>query len=1459
MQNKNKKYLGLILALAMLLSFLPAVPALAETPILDMEQKAREAITLAVEEDLHPPTDISSLKLFSEDTTSEEERYVEEVAKALKTPKGSVGISLLPEEPAVFMVWLQELPKALSEFYGVTKTRQLTQDFARQAMAARYTIQTTYSNTIRWEYSHVFSGFALEMLPSEAEALSQMPGIYAVTPDSLMHIDAFTPDPNYRFDGMRESREAFRMAEIHNHGYTGKGVVVAVLDTGIDYNHPDLKDAYRGGYNYVQSFLDTGRPANLKNDPMETTYAQWKASGEAETDREGNSFYTDHGTHVSGTIAAQAKNNNSTYKALGIAPDVNLYVGRVIGPYGYGATSDLVAAVDDFSKGNKSRGIPKADVINISLGSGVNSAYGSDVYALNNAVIAGVNVAISAGNGATPGEQTDLEWRQTATLDSPGTAYLPVTVAASQYGGASKKTYSNVFASQNGEATNVSFPLSVEGQHVTNSFQDHKILGNPAPVYIEGKGYPAYLAIDANDETSAQDLQSIPANSLSGQILIVKRGLYFQDYLTEALRAGAGALIVVNNEGQEEFIGNMDIGGVSSASLPLFSSHHATSAKLRPMASEDRLLYLELGQIRVAPQAALPAYFSALGPVRPTIGLKPDIMAPGWDIVSTVPAFSSSPAHNAKDYSAAYRLLSGTSMAAPHVAGILALLVQRYPDAAPWELKARLMNTANTDRIRSLENGTAASVLEQGAGFADPYRALVENNVVVTVKDDIPGLTSDQPIVNQRLSSMSFGTVKQGKSSRSIQVSVQGASSFTVDVLYNNKTRFSKDASKNNVTLSWGPVSKGRFDVTASVPSTAAQGSYEGWLRVKANGRASTIPWLLEVGETEHRFDMFAVVERPVISTSRDDTVRATGGTAPKNSNATSVWFAWEGGAWPLDQGAGTRNMRIFLLDVEHKKPMYMYRSRVNMAGQTNDGRTLFVAPNMVSDRALPINDGVVAETETVIRNGAYCLGFSAGDYIYYLDELGVVFSDGKGKEQVVFDLKDIIYVSDDPEVNTGTVRGRIFSPALQKATEAGFKWTTVENFWTRQFSSIDQRMNVIGFQDTTTGVLKEGNRAYHLFQVGGDPYVCDKEGYFTLSIPVQASDKNDGYVFSDGSHHTVVGVEAFSQNDDGDLSPFVGGNQSRAVTPRFRAVPLDRIEGISRYETAVAVSRRAYRSSNVAVIAYGHKFPDALSGGVLASRLQAPLLLIRDEQKTVTLVLEELSRLGAKTVYLLGGEKVIATKLENKIRSKVKQVIRLAGDNRYATAFEIAKEIGVPPKGHVFVVNGTRYFDALSIGPVAAREGIPILLTDPTILRPELESALKNLNVAEITLIGGEKAISLEIENSLSKRYRVKRVAGETREETALAIARQYFTHPSHFLIATATDELSFADGLVGGYFGALDNAPLLLVRNNKGVHESVIRYLKNDVNLRRLTLLGGPKALSEAIEESLIDLLLR
>ncbi|WP_157108304.1 S8 family serine peptidase [Halalkalibacter krulwichiae] len=158
---------------------------------------------------------------------------------------------------------------------------------------------------------------------------------------------------------------------------------VAVIDTGIDYHHPDLKANYKGGYDVV----------DYDRDPMETVATQGPP--------------TLHGTHVAGIIAANGQ-------VKGIAPDADIYAYRALGPGGQGTTEQVIEAIEKAID-------DEVDVLNLSLGNTVNGPDWPTSVALDKAVEEGI-VAVTSNGNSGPNM-----W----TVGSPGTSTKAISVGAS--------------------------------------------------------------------------------------------------------------------------------------------------------------------------------------------------------------------------------------------------------------------------------------------------------------------------------------------------------------------------------------------------------------------------------------------------------------------------------------------------------------------------------------------------------------------------------------------------------------------------------------------------------------------------------------------------------------------------------------------------------------------------------------------------------------------------------------------------------------------------------------------------------------------------------------------------------------------------------------------------------------------------------------------------------------------
>ncbi|MFD1362027.1 S8 family serine peptidase [Lentibacillus salinarum] len=222
-------------------------------------------------------------------------------------------------------------------------------------------------------YDTLFNGLALKGDPKRFAQLASLEFIKAVHPAVTYETQT---------DAVNQTDNSVIPAEINDTAYTGKGVQVAVIDTGIDYNHPDLTKNYAGGYDLV----------DLDDDPMETPAEE--------------GMPTQHGTHVAGIIAADGE-------LKGVAPDANIHAYRALGPGGMGTSVQVIAALEQAVDDG-------ADIINLSLGNTVNGPDFPTSVAVNRAVDLGVPVVIANGNDGPE------NW----TIGSPATAANALSVGA---------------------------------------------------------------------------------------------------------------------------------------------------------------------------------------------------------------------------------------------------------------------------------------------------------------------------------------------------------------------------------------------------------------------------------------------------------------------------------------------------------------------------------------------------------------------------------------------------------------------------------------------------------------------------------------------------------------------------------------------------------------------------------------------------------------------------------------------------------------------------------------------------------------------------------------------------------------------------------------------------------------------------------------------------------------------
>lgn len=505
---------------------------------------------------------------------------------------------------------------------------------------------------------------------------------------------AISPVKTYTRDNANSNAYTAVTQAWESYGLTGAGVKVAIIDDGIDYTHADFGGAgdpaayaandrnvvepgsfptakVVAGYDFVGDDYDAASTNPALHIPVPD--ADPLACGE-------------HGTHVAGTTAGQGVlADGSTYTgpydtsldpadfsvSPGSAPEASLMAYKVFGCDGSVDTAVLVAALD--------RAVADgADVINMSLGSDFGYFDDPDAAAADNAAKAGAVVVISAGNaGDSP-----------YIVGGPSTGKRVISVAALDAG--------------------QSFPgATITSPSVATPFSAINANGSTA---LPITGTIEVIGDDAGEDPLACDIADFPATApYPDTIYVVTRGTCARvDKALNGEAAGAIAVVMINNAASlPPFEGN-----VPGLTIPFAGVSSADGAALKAL--DGTSITIASSGIVPNPEYTFPANFTSGGPRSGDSGQKPDLIAPGVAVASAAVGSGTQSVN-----------LSGTSMAAPHVAGIAALVVQEHPDWSPTMVKAALVSTADPTKVGGFDTRIA------GNGLVNPLAALTTGATII--------------------------------------------------------------------------------------------------------------------------------------------------------------------------------------------------------------------------------------------------------------------------------------------------------------------------------------------------------------------------------------------------------------------------------------------------------------------------------------------------------------------------------------------------------------------------------------------------------------------------------------------------------------------------------------------------------------------------------------------------------
>lgn len=472
----------------------------------------------------------------------------------------------------------------------------------------------------------------------------------------------------------------------------GRGTRVGVVDTGIDYTHAmfggtgtpeaysaidpsqDATDAYPsakvvGGIDLVGTAYDTSSPKFDHHIPLPDANPIDEAG---------------HGTHVAGTIAGKG---DSVRSYDGVAPEAQLYAIKVFGKNGSTGDAVIIAALEyaadpDGDLDPKDR----LDVINLSLGGDYGTPHVLYSEAVGNLARAGTVAVMAAGNsGPNP-----------FIVGAPSTANEAVSVAA---------TIDNMEHNWKFPTVKLSTPEnpSIVVEAVEASFT--KPIGDLDA--LSGKLVHIGLA--------DRDLTAEEAAALQGNVALIDRGVVtFEEKISRAARAGAVGAVVANNQDGTPTA----MGGESQLEIPGIMVSKAIGETLRAALAEGgdvRIDFKNPDRIERPELIDTITDFSSEGPRAIDGFIKPEVAAPGYQIWSArVGGGTATVAFN------------GTSMATPHVAGVAALLRQKYATAPVSDIKSLIINTAKPIVDASRQ---PYAIARAGAGRVQAFEAAASDLV----------------------------------------------------------------------------------------------------------------------------------------------------------------------------------------------------------------------------------------------------------------------------------------------------------------------------------------------------------------------------------------------------------------------------------------------------------------------------------------------------------------------------------------------------------------------------------------------------------------------------------------------------------------------------------------------------------------------------------------------------------
>ncbi|MCC9078937.1 S8 family serine peptidase [Litorilinea aerophila] len=599
-------------------------------------------------------------------------------------PRAMAATLAEQESPTIFIVQLQEppLPLYLGQFPGlaataneVTGRRRLNLESATSQAYLNYltlsqeaalsTMETRLQRTLKpiFQYRLAVNGFALQLTPAEAALIQTLPGIARVQPEGVSEsLTDFGPNQM----GAPALWDGSAVAGV---GTLGEGVIIGIIDSGINYRHPSFADVGADGYNHTNP---RGRFYGVCHPVTGAPYCNDKVIGIYDfTGTTGGLDDDGHGSHIAATAAGNFVDihypapNGPLRRLSGVAPHANLMIYKTSVNNRSSDSAILAAYEQAIADG--------VDVLNYSIsGQGITFWRHAVAQAQLSAHAAGIVVAAAAGNAGpfSSAHMNAMPW--------------VMAVGATTH----HRAMPNQLTGLTGG--NTAPPSSLWGTGQGPAY-------GPAPIVHARTAGDPYCA------------QPFPANTWTqGEIVVCDRGMVALEVKAANLKAGGASYFVLANTPEW---GEATLHYQPGFALPVVHLGYHNSQTLRDWLAAGSN---HRGSISAPTEILDPAFadrvtwFSSRGP-NPVVAdiLKPDLAAPGAYIL----AADLATAQEAETYA----IKSGTSMATPHAAGAAALLIALHPNWSPAAIQSVLMSTARHGLL--LEDGSTASTpFDEGGG-----------------------------------------------------------------------------------------------------------------------------------------------------------------------------------------------------------------------------------------------------------------------------------------------------------------------------------------------------------------------------------------------------------------------------------------------------------------------------------------------------------------------------------------------------------------------------------------------------------------------------------------------------------------------------------------------------------------------------------------------------------------------